>query len=374
MGKFVGLFTVIFLLFLVPQPTLAQDQILAVQDEKMEARVENILEEKIIEAGGSNQFYQKLELVVTNGNLKDKIIEIENGNSPVVNNPKFNVGDEVMVSRSRDIEGNDLFYIADFVRRGPLLWLLAIFSALVVLIGRWKGLASLIGMGISFAVIFFFILPQILAGQDPILISILGSLAIIPATFYLSHGINRKTTVAILGTLSALIITGILANIFVEAAKLTGFAQEEASFLQIAKQGTINIKGLLLAGIIIGVLGILDDITVSQASVVEQLRKANKELKGMDLYLRVMSVGRDHIASMVNTLVLVYTGAAMPLLLLFVNNPYPFSEVINYEIIAEEIIRTLVGSIGLILAVPITSYIAVVVMREKKLEGFGKNQ
>ncbi len=374
MGKFVGLFTVIFLLFLVPQPTLAQDQILAVQDEKMEARVENILEEKIIEAGGSNQFYQKLELVVTNGNLKDKIIEIENGNSPVVNNPKFNVGDEVMVSRSRDIEGNDLFYIADFVRRGPLLWLLAIFSALVVLIGRWKGLASLIGMGISFAVIFFFILPQILAGQDPILISILGSLAIIPATFYLSHGINRKTTVAILGTLSALIITGILANIFVEAAKLTGFAQEEASFLQIAKQGTINIKGLLLAGIIIGVLGILDDITVSQASVVEQLRKANKELKGMDLYLRVMSVGRDHIASMVNTLVLVYTGAAMPLLLLFVNNPYPFSEVINYEIIAEEIIRTLVGSIGLILAVPITSYIAVVVMREKKLEGLGKNQ
>lgn len=365
MGKFLGFLTVFFLLFFGSQVTIAQDQALAVQDEKLEARVENISEEKVIEVGGNSQLYQKLELLVTKGSLKNKKIEIENGNIPAANNPKFKVGDEVVINRSRGIDGNDLFYITDFVRRWPLLWLFVVFAVLVVFIGRWKGVSSLIGLGVSFAVIFLFILPQILAGQDPILISIIGSLAIIPATFYLSHGLNRKTTVAILGTLSALIITGVLAGIFVEAVKLSGFAQEEASFLQVAKQGVINIKGLLLAGIIIGVLGVLDDITVSQASVVEQLKKASSELKGWDLYNRAMAVGRDHIASMVNTLVLVYTGAAMPLLLLFVNNPYPFSEVINYEIIAEEVLRTLVGSIGLILAVPITSYIAVAVMKGK---------
>jgi len=183
-------------------------------------------------------------------------------------------------------------------------------------------------------------------------------LFIIPITFYLSHGFNKKTTVAVGGTVIALIITGILAGIFVEAAKLTGFASEEAGFLQVAKQGLVNIKGLLLAGIIIGVLGVLDDVTVSQSAIVFQLKQANAKIKAGELYKRAMDVGKDHISSMVNTLVLVYTGAALPLLLLFIDNPHPFSEVVNYEIIADEIVRTLVGSIGLVLAVPITTLIA----------------
>lgn len=156
----------------------------------------------------------------------------------------------------------------------------------------------------------------------------------------------------------SLIITGILAAVFIEAAKLTGFASEEAGFLQVVGEGTINIKGLLLAGIIIGVLGVLDDITISQSAIVFQLKEANRNFNSKDLYKRAMNIGKDHISSMVNTLVLVYTGASLPLLLLFVNNPYPFSQVINYEIIADEIVRTLVGSIGLVLAVPITTLIA----------------
>jgi len=183
-------------------------------------------------------------------------------------------------------------------------------------------------------------------------------LAIIPATFFLSHGFNKKTWIAIGGTLIALIITGVLADIFVEGAKLTGFASEEAGFLQAHKLGLINIKGLLLAGIIIGVLGVLDDITVSQSAIVQQLKEANSKLKAGELYKKAMSVGKDHIASMVNTLILVYTGAALPLLLLFIDNPHPFSDIINYEIIADEVVRTLVGSIGLMLAVPITTFIA----------------
>jgi uncharacterized membrane protein len=213
-------------------------------------------------------------------------------------------------------------------------------------------------MGISFLVIFIFILPKISAGANPVGIAILGALMIIPPTFFLSHGLNKKTLVAMGGTLIALIITGILANIFVEAAKLTGFASEEAGFLQVAKGGAINMKGLLLAGIIIGLLGVLDDVTVSQAAIVFQLKEANDRLKFNQLYQRAMRVGQDHIASMINTLILVYAGASLPLLLLFLDNPHPFSEVVNYEIIADEVVRTLVGSIGLILAVPLTTLIA----------------
>lgn len=356
------------IIFLINPQTIfgQQEQIQLAPEEKLEARIENITEEKGVEVPApdgdetSKQLYQKLELLVMTGSLTGKKITIENGAVPMANVPKFKVGDEVVVSKMQGLDGQDTFFIADYIRRGSLLWLFIIFAVLTVIIGRLRGLTSLVGMGISFAVIFLVILPQILAGNDPIFISIIGSLLIIPVTFYLSHGVNKKTTIAIVGTLAALVVTGILANIFVEVSKLTGFVSEEAGFLQVAKHGVINIKGLFLAGIIIGVLGVLDDVTVSQAAVVQQLKEAGSNIKPGELYKRAMDVGQDHIASMVNTLVLVYAGAALPLLLLFVNNPRPFSEVINYEIIAGEVVRTLVGSIGLILAVPITTFIAVV--------------
>jgi len=312
-------------------------------EELFEGQVEHVLEE--------NENYQKLEILITRGSLEGEKMTVEvGGEFQKVGQVKYKVGDEVVVS--------SLGYITDFVRRQPLLWLFAIFVLLVLAVGKLWGLTSLLGMGLSFLIIFKVILPQILAGRDPILTTILGSLLIIPLTFYLSHGFNKKTAVAVGGTLIALIIAGVLSKVFVEATKLTGYASEEAAFLQIAQGGVMNIKGLLLAGIIIGVLGVLDDITISQAAVVEQLRRANPNLSLEELFSRAMRVGQDHIASMVNTLVLVYTGAALPLLLLFVHNPHPFSEVINYEIVAEEIVRTLVGSIALILAVPLTTLLA----------------
>jgi uncharacterized membrane protein len=219
-------------------------------------------------------------------------------------------------------------------------------------------------MAVSFLVVFKLILPQILAGANPITTTIIGAAVIVPITFFLSHGLNKKTATAIGGTFFALVITGGLAHFFVQKAKLTGFASEEAAFLQVARQGAVNIKGLLLAGIIISALGILDDVTISQAAIVWQLKKAKKKIKFNQLYQQAMAVGKDHIASMVNTLVLVYTGAALPLLLLFVNSPQPFQEVVNYEIIAEEIVKTLVASIGLVSAVPITTLLAVWVARK----------
>jgi uncharacterized membrane protein len=186
-------------------------------------------------------------------------------------------------------------------------------------------------------------------------------LLIIPATFYPSHGLNRKTSIAILSTICALLITGFLANFFLDFAKLSGLSSEEAGFLQTMNPEVFtNMRGLLLAGIIIGVLGVLDDVTVSQASIVWQLKIANPQFTKVELYKRAMEVGRDHISSMVNTLVLVYAGASLPLLLLFNDAAKPFAEIINYEILADEIVRTLVGSIGLILVVPISTFLAAI--------------
>lgn len=337
--------------------TLAQAE---TQEEILETKVQKILEEKQEKPMGSQewQLYQNLELLVTRGSLKGEIIEVESGNLPVANLPKYKVGDGLLVAYSQDLDGQRVFYITDYIRQKALFWLLAIFLAMAIFIGHWQGLTSLIGLVISFLVIFNFILPQISRGADPVQIAILGSLVIIPVTFVLSHGLNKKTGVAMTGTIIALIITGILANLFVNFSQLTGFSSEEAGFLQAYKPGLINMKGLLLAGIIIGVLGILDDITISQAAIVEQLKKTNQKLKLGELYQKAMNIGRDHIASMINTLILVYTGAALPLLLLFIDNPQPFLQVFNYEIIADEVVRTLVGSIGLILAVPITTLLA----------------
>ncbi|MGB9911294.1 MAG: YibE/F family protein [Microgenomates group bacterium] len=363
--KIKTIFLILLFLILISQKGIFAQNGENLKEEILEGKVVKILKEDVILQEGQKNLYQKLKILITKGSLKGKEIEIEVGNLPLISQQKYKVDDEVLLSYSKNPTGEDIFFITDYIRRKPLIWLGIIFLILVIVVGYWRGLSSLLGLGVSFLVIFKYILPQISLGKDPVLIAIIGSLLIIPFTFYLSHGVNRKTTVAILGTFMALLITGYLAKIFVDIAKLTGYASEEAGFLQVAKGGTINIKGLLLAGIIIGALGVLDDITVSQSAVVEQLKKINPKISKKEIFWRSMSVGRDHIASMVNTLILVYTGAALPLLLLFLNNPLPYYQVINYEIIAEEVVRTLVGSIGLISAVPITTFLAVNILKNK---------
>jgi uncharacterized membrane protein len=351
--------SILFLLILaikVDTPSFAQQN----TGETLEAVVMEVVEQNTV----SNQFspelqtYQKLKLNVTAGSLKGKNIVVENGNINIANNQIYDKGDRVIVNYSKAATGQPNFYITGYIRRMPLTVLFLIFVLFVVLIGKIRGISSLLAMIASFAVIFVFILPRINNGQNPVVTAITGSALIIPLTFYLSHGLSRKTTIAILGTFIALIITSILATFFVDAAKLTGFASEEAAFLQFSSGQLINMKGLLLAGIIIGSLGVLDDITISQSSIVYELKNTNPNLSQKQLYQKAMNIGQDHISSMVNTLILVYTGAALPLLLLFINNPHPFTEIINYEIIADEVVRTLVGSIGLILAVPITTALA----------------
>lgn len=346
----------LFPLFISTSTVLGQEES-PDEMQHIQAKVIEIVEEKQIEINDMSQLYQKLKLSITKGDVKGKEIIVENGSMPSAQVIKYNVGDELMLSVEKDGEGENRYYITDYVRTKSLMLLFLLFVVASVVIGSKQGFFSLIAMAISFFIIMIFVLPQIQAGKNPILIAILASILIVPMTFYLSHGFEKKTTVAVVGTFITLIVTGILATIFVNATHLTGATTEEALFLQ-TPDTHYNLKGLLLAGIIIGTLGIMDDITVSQTAIVFQLNDLRKDLSISELFRRSLQIGRDHIASMINTLILVYVGASLPLLLLFMDNPSPFTEIINLEIISTEVVQTLVGSIGLILAVPVTTYLA----------------
>lgn len=267
-------------------------------------------------------------------------------------------GNKVLISEYNS-DGRSIYYLADIVRRDSLLPLFAFFIVLVLLVGGRRGIGSLFGLVISLLLVGFLIVPLIAQGKNPVLVVLLSCFFIVPSTFYLSHGFNKKTTIAVLATTVALAFTSLLAQGAIEATHLTGLVSEEAGFLQSASPGAYNLEGILLAGIIIGLLGVLDDVTVSQAAIVSELLAIDKDISDKELFFRAMSIGKDHVSSMVNTLILVYAGASLPLLLLFYQNPRPFLQVINYEIFTEEIVRALVGSIGLILAIPLTTFLAI---------------
>jgi uncharacterized membrane protein len=256
-------------------------------------------------------------------------------------------------------------FFADFVRIGPLAGLLLLFVAAILIVSRGKGVRALIGMVISLAIIGGFILPAILAGANPVLVTILGSFVLMSSTFYLIHGWTLKAHTAALATLAALALTGILAAISVDAARLTGMGSEEALFLTQFAGASVDVRGLLLASILIGALGVLDDLTINQISAVFELRQAKPDLASRSLYRRAMVIGQDHIAATVNTLVLAYVGASLPLLLLFSLFQEPIMAALNRAVIAEEILRTLVGSIGLVMAVPIATALATAVQQHR---------
>ena len=269
------------------------------------------------------------------------------------------VGDKVVVGDSSDVPG-DSYYFVDYERQASLIVLALLFAVVVIALSRMRGLAALAGLAGSLAILIRFVLPAILEGQNPLAVAIVGGACVMFIALYMAHGINAMTTTAILGTLVSLALTGALAVVFVEAARFTGFGSEEAVFLQVSAQ-QINLQGLLLGSIIIGTLGVLDDVTVTQASAVWELRIANPAYRAKDLYRAALRIGRDHIASTVNTLVLAYAGASLPLLVLFTLSDRTLGDVITSEVVAEEIVRTLVGSIGLVASVPITTGLAALV-------------
>ena len=275
--------------------------------------------------------------------------------------PSFGVGDVLVLSYDPEAPEGFQYAFADRNRKPVLWWLAGLFALVVVLLGRLRGFAALAGLGASFVVLLQFILPAIVGGTDPLAVAVVGASAIAFVALYLAHGFGPMTSVALLGTLASLGVTVVLAQVFVELAGLTGFATEEASFVNVATT-RIDLAGLVLGGIVIGALGAIDDMTVTQASVVAELREANPALGPVRLFAAAMRIGRDHVASTVNTLALAYAGASMPLLVLFVLSEQSLGSIMNGEVIATEVIRTLVGSIGLVTAVPITTWLAVVAL------------
>lgn len=271
--------------------------------------------------------------------------------------PPIEPGDTVKLVTAT-VEGQPTqYFIGDFERTGALWALGLIFVAVVLLIGRWHGLRSLVGLGLSLFVITRFVVPAILAGRPPGLVALVGAMAVMIVTLYLTHGVDHMTTSAVVGTSLALAVTIGFGLYFIDRAALTGFSSEEANLARFAVEG-LDLRGLVLAGLIIGALGVLDDVTVSQASTVFTLHDTDPGLGVRGLFNRAMKVGRDHIASTVNTLFLAYAGASLALLVLFSTGGLAVGEIVNSEVMAQEIVKTLVGSLGLISAVPATTLLA----------------
>jgi len=339
--------------------------------ETVRAQVDEIIDEGQIDLGGTLQRYQIARVEILEGEYAGIIMEIDYGKRQVLSgNLYLNPGDNILVTLGKRPDGVLTAYYTEHVRTKPLLWLLATFVLAILLISRWKGLRSLLSMVFSLWVIVSYIVPHILAGEDPVRVSIIGSALLLGITLYLTYGWNLKTHSAVLGMVFVLVITGTLAYFFVVFTHLTGAGDENALFLIQMLDSRINLRGLLLGGMIIGALGVLDDLVTTQASAVFELYGANPGLGFRGLYNAAMRIGQDHVAATVNTLVLAYAGASLPLLLMFSLGRGDFGYVVNFSFIAEEIVRTLVGSLGLVAAVPLTTAIAAGLALRS--EGLGK--
>jgi uncharacterized membrane protein len=271
-------------------------------------------------------------------------------------------GPDLSLSECLDGLDPNIFYAIDSRdRTGTLALLGVLFAVVVVALGRWRGLLSLVGLGASLLVLILFVLPGILSGTSPLVVALVGASLIAYLALYLAHGFNPMTHVALIGTLGSLVLVAVLSQIFVGAAKLSGFTDESAVIVR-AFGADIQFSGLVLAGTIIGALGAIDDMTVTQAASVLELRRANSSLGIGELYRRSLRIGRDHIASTVNTLVLAYAGGSLALLVMFTqlgaSGQNTLGRVLTSEVIATEVVRTLVGSIGLVASVPVTTWLA----------------
>ena len=343
---------------------------IAVESES--ATVERV--EETVCAGISGQECQLATARIESGPEAGKRVEIQLAGGGL--DPDVDPGDAVRVTKAPEpppgteaVAGTG-YSLYDFERRGPMLLLAGLFVLVVLAFARWRGALSLVGLALSLVLVLGFVVPAILDGSDPLLVAVVGALAIALTTIPLAHGWGPKSVAALLGSAASLIVTALLALLFTNLTHLTGLGSEEAIFLQIGN-AEVSLQGLLLAGMVIGALGVLDDVTISQASTVLALRRANPELRFRQLFTLALSVGRDHVSATVNTLVLAYVGAALPILLLFSAADLGLSEAANLEVVAKEIVATLVGSIGLIAAVPITTSLAALLATDAAGSGPG---
>jgi uncharacterized membrane protein len=355
-----SIFISIFALLLFSPVVLAQHS--APQANYYKGKVVEITTEGMKDVGGEKNIFQNVKIQILEGPDRGKEITTEYGGMfTITKAQKLTDGETVILMQTRQ-EGKSLYRISDRYRLPSLLYIGAAFILAVIIVAGKKGLGALVGLTVSIAVIMLFIIPQILAGSDPLFISILGSIIILITTIYLAHGFNHHTHMALVATCISLILTAFISILAVNITRLSGFGTEDAYTLAQMFRNTINFQGLLLGGIIIGSLGVLDDVTTTQATTIAEFAKADERSTMEALIKKGMIVGRTHIASVVNTLVLAYAGASMGVFIFLVlglqNNVQPLWVILNSEVLAEEIVRSLAGSIGLVLAVPITTILA----------------
>jgi len=365
MRRFFYLTLILFALIAPPAVSAQEPEVL------LPATVVYIVDEQQVDLLGQPATVQTLELALSQGARRGEIVTAISAADTSVTPVTYALGDRVYLREAVGPGGTTEYQVAVRDRTLPLAGLGALFVLLVLAIGRGRGLRSLLALVISFAVMLGYVVPHLAAGQAPLLTALVGCGLAMPVSYYLSHGFNRKTSIALLGSLIGLLVTGLLTAAAVALVPLTGYSGDEAGFVAALYGAEIDLRLLLMAGMIIGVLGVLDDVTVAQAATVEQVSQANRGLDRWQLFRRGMSVGQDHISSMVNTLMLVYAGSSLTLLLLLSDAPLPLGYVLSQEIVAEEVVRMLVTSTGLVAAVPVTTALAAALMAPPGLKAPG---
>ncbi|MES2966567.1 MAG: YibE/F family protein [Patescibacteria group bacterium] len=322
--------------------------------ETVKAKVLEVVEQsdRLIMGTDATTTVQTLRIELLEGEKKGEVVSLDNDIMVLF------VGDTIFVNRLVAIDETEYFTFKDVERRPQLFWMGLLMVGLVLLFAGWQGMRALFSLGVSIAAIIFLLVPALLAGYEPALASLGIAGVILAVSLFLTHGVKPRVFIAFLGTFGAVGVTCLIAWLSVDWLRLTGFGSDASVYLNFSTGGTLDIAGLLLGSIIIGLLGVLDDVSITQASVVQELRAANPTLSSFELYRRAINVGRDHVGSLVNTLALAYLGTALPLVMFYARANADFWQSINQEIIASEILRIIIGSIGLILAVPFTTMVA----------------
>lgn len=365
MNRFLFLFS--FLLVFLPTVSLAQE------GELLEDKTEILRAEVLEVVNQEHSVVPGTDIANKTQTIKVQILEGENEGKIITFNNDYILlekGDEFFLFHSVDsMDGREMYSVRDVDRMPVIIFFTILFVGTVLLFSGKQGVRSLVGLAGSFFVILYVLIPSLISGYPPVITSTVVASIILFCAIYFTHGFNRVSTVAFSGTVLAVILTGILAYMGVALARLTGFSSEEAFYLNLNTKGALDFTGLLLGGIMIGVLGVLDDIAITQAAVVRELYNSAAHLTPKEVYKKALGVGREHVGALVNTLALAYTGASLPLLLFFSTADSSVSNIINQEVFAAEIIRTIVGSIGLILTVPITTLLSVYFLKDYRGEG-----
>lgn len=359
---FVSVLLFLFLLSFTSN-TFAQSpsEIPTPKQEFYKAVVEKIVEQGETEVDNYKSYYQTLKARLTQGLEKDQIKTIENGKQFRMGKDQLlKEGQEIVIAKVIYPNGQVIYSVYDFYRLNIIFIFLIIFFIAVLLVAGKKGLGSTLGMLISLGVILVFIIPGILKGFDPLTVTIIGSMIIILTTTYLAHGVSQKTTIALVSTIISLLFTAMFAAAAIQLSSITGLGNEEAYSLQFGSTSIIDIRGLFLSAVIITTLGALNDITTTQSTTIFELTQANPKFTFIALFEKGLNVGKEHIASLVNTLILAYVGSAFAVFIFLVLNPgkLPYWVILNNEIISDEIIKIISGSMGLLFSVPIVTLIA----------------